>query len=34
VEYGWLHLFRVAQDGGVYRWEGTGRWQPDELDAG
>jgi uncharacterized protein YbcC (UPF0753/DUF2309 family) len=34
VENGWLHLFRIAEDGSVYRREGNAVWQRVESDAG
>ena len=34
VENGWLHLFRIAEDGSVYRREGKAVWQPVESDVG
>lgn len=34
VDNGWLHLFRIGDDGQTYRRESAGVWQPIEADRG
>lgn len=33
VDNRWLHLFRISEDGGTYRREAEGAWQPVESAA-